>query len=175
MLGLASTEPDGFRAVRSDVQCTWHTDNLKALILVISHWWEHLWNTQLAVSTDIMVVWCLCNQGTTYHCSLLQKTFQFFVDALSKLDKSGSFIPRPSISYVSFSDSHIDLFAISQNFQIWTYVSLVSDPQAWAVDALSFPWEGLRAYAPAWDLIVVLRVLLGPPFKPLHGCTVLAF
>lgn len=41
----------------------------------------------------------------------------------------------------------IDLFATRWNRRLPTFVSPVPDPQAYAVDALSFSWDGLIAYA----------------------------
>lgn len=60
-------------------QYTWHINNLEleALILSISHWQNRLKNAKVAISTgNIMVVWCLRNQGTIH--SLLQQLFCFF-------------------------------------------------------------------------------------------------
>ena len=41
----------------------------------------------------------------------------------------------------------IDLFATRFNHKLPKFVSLVPDPAAWAVDALSLPWENLDIYA----------------------------
>ena len=41
----------------------------------------------------------------------------------------------------------VDLFATSLNAKLPTYVSPVMDSAAWRIDALSFQWEGLWAYA----------------------------
>ena len=41
----------------------------------------------------------------------------------------------------------VDLFATRFNYRLPSYVSPVPDPGAWGVDALSFSWEGLSAYA----------------------------
>ena len=41
----------------------------------------------------------------------------------------------------------VDLFATRFNFKIPRFVSPVPDQRAWAVDALSQPWEGLEVYA----------------------------
>lgn len=41
----------------------------------------------------------------------------------------------------------IDLFATRWNHKLPVFVSPVPDPTAWAVDALSIPWDGLVAYA----------------------------
>ena len=41
----------------------------------------------------------------------------------------------------------VDLFATKFNFRLPLYVSPLPDPEAWAVDALSFPWKGTQFYA----------------------------
>ena len=49
---------------------------------------------------------------------------------------------------------HVDLFATALNHQLPTYVSPVPDGEAFAVDALSIPWEGMFAYAfPPFNLV----------------------
>nr|KAG5707261.1 hypothetical protein BaRGS_000035 [Batillaria attramentaria] len=42
---------------------------------------------------------------------------------------------------------HVDLFATRWNCKLPLFVSLVPDPQALAVDALSIPWDSLFAFA----------------------------
>ena len=41
----------------------------------------------------------------------------------------------------------VDLFATRYNYKLPKFVSPVLDPTAWAVDALSLPWQDLDAYA----------------------------
>ena len=41
----------------------------------------------------------------------------------------------------------IDLFATRYSRRLSLFASPIPDPQAWAVDALSFPWTGMSAYA----------------------------
>ena len=41
----------------------------------------------------------------------------------------------------------VDLFATQFNKRLILYVSPVPDPQAWAIDAMSLPWDSLLAYA----------------------------
>ena len=43
--------------------------------------------------------------------------------------------------------SEVDLFATRYNNKLPKFVSPVPDPQAWAMDALSFSWEDLDLYA----------------------------
>ena len=42
---------------------------------------------------------------------------------------------------------HMDLFATSLNHKLYTFVSPVPDPLAYAVDAMSISWKGMFAYA----------------------------
>jgi hypothetical protein len=49
--------------------------------------------------------------------------------------------------WARFPKPMIDLFATRFNHRLPIYVSPVPDDQAWAVDALSFSWTGLEAYA----------------------------
>ena len=42
---------------------------------------------------------------------------------------------------------HVDLFATKFSKRLPVYISPVLDPEAWAVDALSVPWNSLLAYA----------------------------
>ena len=53
-----------------------------------------------------------------------------------------------------FPPPEIDLFASALTFQLPKYCSKVQDLQAWAIDAMSFPWSGLRLYAfPPFSLL----------------------
>ena len=46
------------------------------------------------------------------------------------------------------------MFASALTFQLSKYCSRVQDPQAWAIDTMSFPWSGLRLYAfPPFSLL----------------------
>ena len=42
---------------------------------------------------------------------------------------------------------NIDLFASAENTHLPTFCSWTEDHRAWALDALSIPWEGMEAYA----------------------------
>ena len=48
----------------------------------------------------------------------------------------------------------IDLFAVRFNNKLLQFVSPVPDPLAWAVNALSLPWEDLDSYA--FSLVAIL-------------------
>ncbi len=48
----------------------------------------------------------------------------------------------------------IDLFATSMNKKLPRYVSPMADPQAWAMNAMTFSWSHLFLYAfPPWAMI----------------------
>ena len=59
----------------------------------------------------------------------------------------------------------VDLFAIWFNYKLPKFVSPVPNPTAWAVDALSLPWQDLDAYAfpPVSLLNQVISLLQGGP------------
>ena len=46
-----------------------------------------------------------------------------------------------------WAPTQVDLFATRYNYKLPKFVSLVLDSKAWAVDALSLPWQNLDAYA----------------------------
>jgi hypothetical protein len=48
---------------------------------------------------------------------------------------------------LQWGSPHVDLFATSLNYKLQVFVSPVPDPKTYAVDAMSFPWEGMFAYA----------------------------
>ena len=60
---------------------------------------------------------------------------------------------------LQWGSPHVDLFATSLNYKLQVFVSPVPDPKTYAVDAMSFPWEGMFAYAfpPFRFLSAVLR------------------
>ena len=68
---------------------------------------------------------------------------------------------------------HVDLFATRFNNKLPQFVSLVPDPQAWAVDALSLSWEDLDPYAfpPVAILGKVVEKLQDYPCNRIIDCT----
>ena len=52
-----------------------------------------------------------------------------------------------NLLYSSWCQPQVDLFATRFNHKLPKFVSPVPDPTAWAVDALSLPWESLEVYA----------------------------
>ena len=147
----------------------------KAVILAISHWAQQVKDHQLMIATDNVTVAAYINkQGGTRSRSLLKLAYQFFelvdripvrvrarhipgatnvlVDALSRPGKPSPtewMLNRGVFQWVCnlLGTPHIDLFATHHNHQLPVYVSPVLDPQAYGIDALSIPWEGMMAYA----------------------------
>ena len=58
----------------------------------------------------------------------------------------------------------VDLFATKFNNKLTQFVSLVPDPQAWAVDPQA---QGQGKGIPSWNLSLVLHQLTKAPFEPL--------
>ena len=57
---------------------------------------------------------------------------------------------------------HIDLFATARNRKLALYCSPVPDPEAWATDAMTTPWDNLWSYAfPPLALIAQVLTKLG--------------
>ena len=55
---------------------------------------------------------------------------------------------------LAFPPPEIDLFGSALTFQLPKFRSKVQDSQAWAIDAMSFPWSGLHLYAfPPFSLL----------------------
>ena len=52
-----------------------------------------------------------------------------------------------SLLFSSWALPQLDLFATRFNHKLPRFASPVPDPKAWAVDALSIPWENLDVYA----------------------------
>ena len=50
-------------------------------------------------------------------------------------------------NFQTLESPQVELFATSLNTKLPLYISPISDPQAWAVDALNIPWENLVVYA----------------------------
>ena len=49
--------------------------------------------------------------------------------------------------FQTLGEAQIDLFASKKNRQTQIYCSWIQDPQAYAIDALTIPWENMFAYA----------------------------
>ena len=148
---------------------------LKAVFLALQELEPHVKGRSIQVRSDNSTVVAYINhQGGTHSFSLCQLALDLWfwclhreisllsvhlpgehnlvADFLSR----GRFLPsewtlNPSvfrrICLTLSPPPEIDLFASTLNFQLPRYCSRFPDPQAWRIDALSFPWSGLRLYA----------------------------
>ena len=154
-----------------------HINNLemRAAHLSVLHFQEHLRNECVSLSTDnTSVVSYIQCQGGTHSQSLFQET-KVLLDLCRTLNVSISakYIPGrlnaladglsrkhqllPSewtlhqevanLIFHQLGEPMVDLFATRNNHRLPLYVSPVYDPAAWSVDALSFDWDRLEAYA----------------------------
>ena len=148
---------------------------MKAVLLTLREFADEVANRCVLVLTDnTTVVAYIKNQGGTHSLPLFRATRELFQwtetngvtlrvshipgklnVVADMLSRKNQILPTEwSLSPTLFRQIHklcpaiqVDLFANCLNHQIPTYVSPVPDDQAWAVDALSFPWDGLTAYA----------------------------
>jgi hypothetical protein len=105
----------------------------------------------LSLQAEELLVWAK-SQGLSLTAAHVQGASNVLADALSR---AHSVVPSEwSLSHrilskvwARFPKPMIDLFATRFNHRLPIYVSPVPDDQAWAVDALSFSWTGLEAYA----------------------------
>ena len=75
-----------------------------------------------------------------------------WADILSrpKLHQATEWSLHPSVTqaiFLHWETPQIDLFATKFNSKLPIYCSIRPDPQAYAIDSLSFPWTGMVAYA----------------------------
>lgn len=161
----------------SPCQKDWHINRLEleAVWLAVQAFKAVLMGKHILLCTDNTTVACYVNkQGGARSSSLSKRTEDLLMWCSSqgvslsarhvpgKLNILADFLSRPhTILHTEWTLAHqvlqpvwdlwhkpmIDLFATSFNHRLPLYVSPVPDPEAWAVDALSFPWKGLSAYA----------------------------
>ena len=67
-----------------------------------------------------------------------------------------------------WAQPQVDLFATRYNYKLPKFVSPVPDPTAWAVDALSLPWQDLDAYA--FPPVALLSQVISKIPKVGHFC-----
>ena len=160
---------------------------MKAVLHALSHFQSHLQNKSLVLASDnTTVVAYLQNQGGThcYKLYLLTREILLLCDHLrlhlvvrhvpGKLNVLADSLSRTLVPVntewellqlvfqaitLQWGSPHVDLFATSLNYKLQVFASLVPDPKAYVVDAMSFPWEGMFAYAfpPFRFLSAVLR------------------
>ena len=133
----------------------------------------------LCLATWELLQWCI-PRGISLVATHLAGKKNSLADALSR----GKIVPtewslHPSVVKHVFNllgMPHVDLFASHLNHQLPTFCSRHSHPKAWKVDALSFDWTGIQAYAfPPISLVHLVltkverelsRILLVAPFWP---------
>ena len=176
-------------------QKLWHINNLEllALHLALKEFLPQVRGRRVLAMTDnTTVVGQVSNQGGTLSRALYTLTKDLFLWCdLHEIALSARHIPghlnvtadrlsrrhqiiqtewslSPSVAkrlWKVWGQPHVDLFATSENAKLPTYVSPLPDPAAWKQDALSFPWDGLWAYAfPPFPLIQ--RVLQKASLEP---------
>jgi len=154
-----------------------HINNLemRAVFLAVSQFQSHLQDSCVMVSTDnTSVVAYIQKQGGTHSHSLYLETRNLLVlckslnvslsskhipgrlNALADgLSRKHQLLPSEwtlhqevaNQIFLTFGYPLVDLFATRDNHRLPLYVSPVYEPAAWAVDALSFGWDQLDAYA----------------------------
>ena len=148
---------------------------MRAVIKALEHLDLPLSSSILISSDNTTVIAYINNQGGTRSYSLMQETLQLYQLAQSKdwflkarflpgvrnvladsLSRKDQILPaewalHPAVVKAIFRTWEtplLDLFATYQNNQLLpVYVSPIPDQSAYAVDALSFSWENLQAYA----------------------------
>ena len=104
----------------------------------------------LCLATWDLLSWCVPRQVSLQAIHLAGKK-NSLADALSR----GKVVPtewslHPAVVKHVFNilgTPHVDLFASHLNHQLPTFCSRHNHPEAWRVDALSFDWTGIHAYA----------------------------
>ena len=148
---------------------------LKAVLLALQHFHQSVRGHHVIVMSDNMtVVGLVKNQGGTHSRELFTLTAELFQWADShqvilsarhipghlnviadRLSRSHQILPGewslcPHVTqrlWKVWGRPHLDLFATADNAKLPTYVSPLPDPAAWAIDALSFSWTQMWAYA----------------------------
>nr|KAG5707751.1 hypothetical protein BaRGS_003326 [Batillaria attramentaria] len=108
-------------------------------------------STQLCELTRDLLLWCE-SQDVTLSARHIPGRLNVIADSLSR---HGQILHTEwTLNDATFNTicqtwdrPHVDLFATRWNHKLPLFVSPVPDPLAWAVDALSIPWNGLFAYA----------------------------
>ena len=97
-----------------------------------------------------ILTWCHLN-NVTLRARHVPGSLNVIADGLSRRNQiqSTEWSPSPQIfKQISklWESPQVDLFTTSLNKKLPAYVSLIPEPQAWAVDALNIPWENMVAY-----------------------------
>ena len=95
--------------------------------------------------------------------SHLAGSLNFTADALSRLDVKEWTLSQPWADHLFhvFDRPLVDLFATEANARLPSFCARRFSPKAWGIDAFSFPWTNLYAYAfPPWCLIHMVLITL---------------
>ena len=161
----------------SPIQKSWHINllEMQAVLEAIQALLPHLSSRAILLCTDNTTVACYINkQGGSRSTSLSLKAEAILQlcqiqeiriaarHVPGKVNILADFLSRPHmVLQTEWTITHnslepvwrvwgkplIDLFATRFNNRLPLFVSPVTDPLAWKVDALSLSWEGLTAYA----------------------------
>ena len=132
------------------------TDNATVLAYLKNEGGTHSY--PLLEGATKILLWCQ-HHKITLTASHLAGKLNVLADALSRADKAipteWSLKPHLASRVREIGDMPLlDLFATRRNKRAPMFVSPFPDPLAWAVDALSFKWDALHAYAfPPFPLI----------------------
>mgnify|MGYP001412616885 CR=1 FL=1 len=168
-------------------QRTWHINNLEllALHLALRQFLPQVKGRRVLAMTDnTTVVGQVTNQGGTLSKELFKLTHDLLTWCdLHQIQLSARHIPgrlnvtadllsrrhqkiqtewslSPQVArriWKIWGQPHVDLFATAANAKLPVFVSPLPEAEAWKQDALSFPWNGLWAYAfPPFPLIMTL-------------------
>lgn len=189
----------------STAEKSWHINSLEMLAVkrALESFHEHLKNTVTTVFTDSTTVVAYINrQGGTHSERLCQLTWEVLMtakdsgmtlrashiagklnvmaDALSRgqMDPNEWALSQKTCNRIFeiFGKPMVDLFATAENTKLQIFCSRQFHPRAHHIDAMSFPWNNLEAYAfpPLCMIGQVLRkirhsrgrVILIAPFWP---------
>ena len=126
---------------------------LKAIFLALKEFQGLCLNNVVLIATDnnTVVAWCSRKQ-VTLKARQIPSQLNVIADKLSRLVQTNqtewSLLPEVfKALWFLWHQPQVDLFATRFNNKLPQLVSLVPDPIAWAVSALSLPWEDLDPYA----------------------------
>ena len=190
----------------SGIEKTQHINLLEteAVFRAIQHWATQLQGHVVTVLSDNTTTVAYINkEGGTRSAGLLDKIWGLLLlserhhillqashlagkqnvraDALSRLDPNEWTLSQAWANqlFEIYQRPFVDLFATADNARLPTFCSRWFHPEAWKVDAFSFPWTELEVYAfPPWSqihrVLVTLReedavmILIAPcwPMRP---------
>ena len=138
----------GFEDLISNQSVLIQSDNSTVVAFLNHQGGTH--SVSLCNSTLELLLWCQ-EKGILLSAVLVPGRDNLVADFLSR----GKFLPSEwmvkksvfDLICLRFPCPEMDLFASVLTFQLPKYCSRVQDREAWAIDALSFPWEGLSLYA----------------------------